>query len=272
MRLTAALHGASLRRSMLGRAPAARPRGSLSRYAVTAASVLFALAIGLQSAVAQQASSALRSKAPEAAAIATAAQADGHVRVIVLLNAPNVANQVRPNAATIASIKARVAVLQNNVLAKHFGDAVNLRPGRGFVRHHTRFEITPGFVVEVDAAELEALAADPQVKSINVDHARPPTLLQSVPLIGQPTAYANGATGNGWAVAVLDTGVQANHEFLSGKVVAEACFSNANGNGGGISLCPNGLNSQTGVGAADSTITNCINGSSNLCLHGTHVA
>lgn len=257
---------------MFGRSPAARSRGSLSRYAVTAASALFALAIGLQSAVAQQASSALPSKAPEAAAIAAAAQADGHVRVIVLLNAPNVANQARPNAATIASIKSRVAALQSSVLAHHFGDAVNLRPGRGFVRHHTRFEITPGFVVNVDATELEALAADPAVKSITIDHLKRTKLLQSLPLIGQPTAYTNGATGAGWAVAVLDTGVQANHEFLSGKVVAEACFSNAAGNGGGVSLCPNGLSSQTGAGAADSTTANCINGSINLCQHGTHVA
>ena len=259
MQLTAAMHGASLLSSMLGRAPTARSRGSLSRYALGSRSPVCACSVPAIS-LAQQASSALRSKAPEAAAVAATAQAEGHVRVIVLLNAPNVANQVRPNAATIASIKARVAAVQNTVLANHFGDAVNLRPGQGFVRHHARFEITPGFVVNVDAAELEALAADPTVKSITIDHLKRTKLLQSLPLIGQPTAYTNGATGAGWAVAVLDTGVQANHEFLSGKVVAEACFSNAAGNGGGVSLCPNGLSSQTGAGAANSTTANCING------------
>jgi len=200
------------------------------------------------------------------------AQTNGHVRVIVLLNTASAPTQAKPDAAAIASIKARVAAAQNTVLANHFGDAVNLRPGQGFERHLTRFEITPGFAVTVDATELEALAADPLVKSINIDRAMPPTLLQSLPLIGQPTAYTNGATGAGWAVAVLDTGVQANHEFLSGKVIAEACFSNANGGGGGVSLCPNGLSSQTGAGAADSTTANCINGSTNLCQHGTHVS
>jgi hypothetical protein len=40
----------------------------------------------------------------------------------------------------------------------------------------------------------------------------------------------------------LDTGVDKTHPFLSGKVVAEACFSN-NGN------CPNGKTTQIGSGA-----------------------
>jgi hypothetical protein len=86
-----------------------------------------------------------------------------------------------------------------------------------------------------------------------------PVLLQSVPLIGMPNSYAVGATGAGQAVAVIDTGVQSNHEFLSGKVVMEACFSNSGGGGGAVALCPNGLSTQTGGGAADSTTAQCIN-------------
>ena len=52
-------------------------------------------------------------------------------------------------------------------------------------------------------------------------------LIESVPLIGMTAAYTLNATGAGQAVAVLDTGVKSDHEFLIGKVVAEACFSNA---------------------------------------------
>src|SRR5262249_44757001 len=131
---------------------------------------------------------------------------------------------------------------------------------------------TPGFAVNVTSAELEALAADPLVTTITLDRRNRPVLLQSVPLVGMPNAYALGATGQGYAVAVLDTGSQSDHEFLSGKVIAEACFPNAGGGGGVTSLCPNGQNSQTGSGAAQPG-GQCLNGAGdNLCEHGTHVA
>lgn len=98
-------------------------------------------------------------------------------------------------------------------------------------------------------------------------------LNESVPLVGMTGAdgaYVLGATGQGQAVAVLDTGVEADHPFLRGKVIAEACFSN--GAGEDISLCPNGSDTQVGPGAADATIPACFSGANNLCSHGTHVA
>ena len=81
---------------------------------------------------------------------------------------------------------------------------------------------------------------------INYDRAVPPSLIDSVPLIGMTTAYTLNATGAGKAVAVLDTGVKSNHEFLDGKVVAEACFSNAGGFGGQVTLCPGGTQPDRG--------------------------
>jgi subtilisin family serine protease len=52
-----------------------------------------------------------------------------------------------------------------------------------------------------------------------------PTLADSVPLIGADVAWAAGYSGAGQAVAILDTGVDKTHPFLTGKVIAEACFS-----------------------------------------------
>src|SRR5204863_97317 len=63
---------------------------------------------------------------------------------------------------------------------------------------------------------------------------------------------------------VLDTGVDAAHPFLDGKVVAEACFSTSAA-GTTESFCPNGQDEQIGAGAgAPCPLPDC--------LHGTHVA
>jgi subtilisin family serine protease/sRNA-binding regulator protein Hfq len=216
-------------------------------------------------------SPALAQKATEAAEIRMIAQ-QGSVRVIIMFDTPVAASQIRPDAASIANIRAQVASAQDAIIATHFGSATSPAPGQGFSRGLIRFAITPGFAVNVSETELDALAADARVMRINLDHVRPPSLTDSVPLIGMTTAYGLGATGSGQAVAVLDTGVKADHEFLAGKVVAEACFSNAGGGGSGVTLCPNGMTSQTGAGAANTDTPACVNGSTQLCDHGTHVA
>jgi hypothetical protein len=233
---------------------------------------------GLATATTAQPSATLSAKAPDAAMITATAEQRGFARIIVEFAAPVPPNEMRPDPAFLASVKARIAASQDAIIAAHFGSASNPSDGKGFARGLRRFDITPGFAVNVDKAELESLAADPRVLRIHYDRPLSPTLVQSVPLIGMTGAtgaYALGATGTGQAIAIVDTGVQSNHEFLDGnlpgsKVVLEACFSN-DGNTG-VSLCPNGANSQLGPGAADATTTACINGTNNLCAHGTHVA
>ena len=95
--------------------------------------------------------------------------------------------------------------------------------------------------------ELEAIAADPKITAIYAGSLNYTNLQDSAPLIGMKPdgAYAMGATGTGQAVAIIDTEVQSNHPFLSGKVAGEACFSNSYSEY--ISLCPNGNSSQTGA-------------------------
>ncbi len=140
----------------------------------------------------------------------------------------------------------------------------------------TLFNISPLIAVTVNEQELTSLVSDPAVIAISLDACDKPHLMDSVPLIGmtgfEGGAWAMGATGEGQAVVVLDTGVQADHPFLQGKVIAEACFSNAGGNGGETTLCPNGTNRQYGAGAANPTIPKCYVGFDNICDHGTHVA
>jgi hypothetical protein len=221
--------------------------------------------------VAMSQTPALLQKSTEAPEIATRAQQDGFVRVIVRFASPVSPNVITPDPASVANVRVQVATAQDAIIAAHFDSATNPRAGQGFNRELVRFAITPGFAVSVSRAELDALAADPRVQYIHYNRMVPPTLNQSVPLIGMSNAYAIGATGAGQAVVVLDTGVKSSHEFLAGKVIAEACFSN-NNVAGGNTLCPNGQGSQIGAGAASPDIANCTVSSTNICDHGTHVA
>jgi subtilisin family serine protease len=150
--------------------------------------------------------------------------------------------------------KDSVARLQDGLVSR-------LRPGIKVLR---RLEHTPAIALEADERLLDTLTRDPDVSYIRQAILVRPTLNVSVPHIG---ADAPGLDGNGQAVAILDSGVDSTHGFLAGATVAsaEGCFSS--GVNGTTSLCPNGLNVQTGPGAG----INCPLAVSG-CDHGTHVA
>jgi subtilisin family serine protease len=130
-----------------------------------------------------------------------------------------------------------------------------------------RFRYIPFILLEVDADAVQQLASLPMVMSLQEDVAEQPVMASSNPVIGADTAWTDGYDGSGWAVAVLDTGVDKTHPFFAtdSKVVSEACFS-ANSDDS-VSLCPGNVTSST---ATDSGL-NCaaeVRG----CDHGTHVA
>ena len=128
-----------------------------------------------------------------------------------------------------------------------------------------QFQFIPFMALQVDAGALQFLAASPLVQSLVEDIAIPPSLDLSIPLINADDAWTAGYEGAGQAVAILDSGVDGAHAFLSGKVVSEACYSSTTADA--ITVCPNGLDEQIGPGAG----INC-SVSVGGCEHGTHVA
>src|SRR6266545_18676 len=121
-----------------------------------------------------------------------------------------------------------------------------------------KFDSLPFVALEVDSAGLSQLQASGlDVSRIIEDTPLHPLLFQSGPLVQAPEAWAAGFDGTGWAVAIIDSGVESSHPFLAGKVVSEACYVT----GGG---CPGGVSSATG--------TNSALPATSSRYHGTHVA
>jgi subtilisin family serine protease len=129
-----------------------------------------------------------------------------------------------------------------------------------------KFTTIPYLVMEVDHATAERIQKNSLVASIEIDVPQPPTLADSVPLIGANTAWSQGYNGSGQAVAILDTGVDKTHSALSGKVIAEACYSTTSSGSSATTLCPDGSEMQIGNGSG----VDCSGAYG--CGHGTHVA
>jgi len=129
-----------------------------------------------------------------------------------------------------------------------------------------KFKHISAIAMNVDRRSLERLESSPLVSMISEDILHEALLTQSVPLVGAPAAWISGASGQGQAVAVLDSGVEKTHSMLSGKIIAEACFSSDETSPFvSSSVCPGGGEEETGSGTG---VPCLVNG----CDHGTHVA
>jgi subtilisin family serine protease len=181
-----------------------------------------------------------------AASVRAAVQQKPVVRVIATVRPPQA-----PAAAETPEVAAAKSRLESTMRAAN----ARVEPVVGL----------PFVVVEVDGAGLQRLIDSGEVVAVQEDIPEATQLAQSGPLVRAPDAGAQGARGAGTAVAVLDTGVDAGHSFLAGKVVAEACFSTTSPSQGSTSVCPDGTGQQIGAGAGQP----CTVGG---CDHGTHVA
>ena len=161
------------------------------------------------------------------------------------------------SASKMAFQQSRIANAQRALLNSLAGE---------HIAHVKQFKSISYLAIEVDKLALNKLINDPQVTHIEEDIPEPLALDSSVPLIDGDFAWTQGYTGTGQTVAILDSGVDKTHSFLSGKVVSEACYSTNSPANGITSLCPGGVTESTSVDSGVSCSD--IDG----CDHGTHVA
>lgn len=145
------------------------------------------------------------------------------------------------------------------------------------VRLIRRYESFPIMLVNVDQPALQHILGLAYVGGVQSDRANRPQDNANDAVMDVPAAWAVGFSGADEVVAVLDTGVQESHPFLSSNGTAtrtiaalEGCFSGAGGAIPGVSsLCPGGALSETGDPNGNLDGANCAIGG---CDHGTHVA
>ncbi|MGC2063588.1 MAG: S8 family serine peptidase [Thermodesulfovibrionales bacterium] len=181
----------------------------------------------------------------------------GSVRIIVQVDSP-FQPMVGSTSAESRQQMGRIASAQDALLSEL----------TGFTPHKVhQYRHIPYIFMEVDEQTMNALLASPRVLALHEDIPYPPTLDLSVPRIGAPSVWAAGHDGTGVTVAVLDTGVDKTHTFLSKAVVSEACFSTNETNV--QSMCPGGVSSSINADSAMPYAGSCPAGE---CDHGTHVS
>lgn len=135
---------------------------------------------------------------------------------------------------------------------------------------------------QLNAAQVQNLYAKADQRILSVRLNKPvatAALLNSTVLMNMPL-YWPSFNGAGQNIIIIDSGVQRNHSFLSGKVVYEACYGtrDLNSNPTYLSPCPgadgNGDSAPGTIGSGEpaSSLFCLPAGAANNCSHGTSVA
>lgn len=193
------------------------------------------------------------------------AQRGETLRLIVQLHLDAALEANLPRAA-VTQQRQRIADVRERVWKRLQGKlpAAALAPTTHSIKNYATI---PYVALEATPAIFPHLLADPEISAVFEDTLHAPSLAQSVPLIKADNAWSKGIGGAGQVVAILDTGVQLNHEMFSDKIVSQACYSTTSAALGATSLCPGQAASSTATGSGADCPTS-IDG----CGHGTHVA
>ncbi|MDO8281669.1 MAG: S8 family serine peptidase [Thermodesulfovibrionia bacterium] len=208
-------------------------------------------------------------------AIVSTIQSQGYAKILVTLDVLGInsltrastgVKAVRPGQSTFGvpdadlTLSAQISSTADKVISQlgSYSTSYNVT--------HT-YSTLPLLAMSVTLDSLIALEADPNVTRISEDRIVKTTLNNTVNIIGADAAWAAGYTGEGWYVAILDTGIRKSHQMFTGKNIVEACFANGQELSDTRGHCPNGLNEMIASGAAAHHPSN-FEGYD----HGTHVA
>ncbi|MGB6362077.1 MAG: S8 family serine peptidase, partial [Thermoanaerobaculia bacterium] len=178
-------------------------------------------------------------------AVFEALERESRAKVVIAFELPPAPEGMAITDLTSPEGKAAVVAAADAILQ-------SIRPGALLLQH--RFESIRVLGGEITADGLLDLLNAPGVVRVDLAVGGSIHLAQAVPLVNLNHLQAQGFTGMGVTVAVLDSGYDSDHPDLSDNLVGEACFC-----GGGC--CPNGSSNQTGAGSAEDDHG-----------HGSHVA
>ncbi|MCA9332406.1 S8 family serine peptidase [Candidatus Saccharibacteria bacterium] len=168
----------------------------------------------------------------------------------------------------------RVVVRYSNVLgANTNGDYTSTLSG--YVQEVEKFDTIPYGVYNVDAEGESSINGSGLFTEVFEDRFLEPQANVPLPSIGadaitgrfSDTGTVTEYDGTGYAVAILDTGVDKSHSLLTGKVISEACFGVNDAPNNVSSLCTGGVEFVSG----NNTAIDC-SGAIDGCGHGTGVA
>lgn len=140
--------------------------------------------------------------------------AAGSQQVVVRLSQPSVAARVTAEgleATAQADAVQAINAQHDRVIASARSLDADVK-----VLGQTRLALN-AVMLEIDAAALSALAANPNVVSINPVVNYELDLTETVPYIGATAVQGQGFDGTGVSVAVLDSGIDYNHAALGGS-------------------------------------------------------
>ncbi len=226
---------------------------------------IFLLALGLSGGPQAQEWGNAKSDTSAFSKLQHQAKRNGMVSVIVALKAPNLDRAQTSGWRNLGDYIQEVQLQAKQELGwVNFNDLVE-------------FKHAPAMAMSVTPQRLQELRQSSSVETIIEDIPVELFLSKSIPLIGATTSKLSIAKtktvqqGKGKAVVIIDSGVDSNHPYLKGRVIAESCITSPESTDKVASLCPNGKKLQKGKGAARPCDMK-LPGLSGTCPHGTHVA